>query len=308
MSDYDYDLVIVGGGLAGLTAGLFAARHGLHTTVIEHMGAGGQVLNVEHIENWPGLPEGIAGYDLGPIVQEQAEAAGAEFLFDTFETVEADDDIRVVKCAESSYRARSVIIATGSTLRRLGIPGEEQFNGKGVSYCASCDAPFFIDQEVAVVGGGDAAFDEAAVAAGHASKVSLFVRSDEPRAQQALRAKVEEHGSIEVIYNTVVEEILGDDAVSALKLKDAASGETREHPLSGVFVFVGLEPNTASLQGVLDLDSTGHIVTDLMMRTSMPGVFAAGDIRAQSVAQLVSVAGDGATAAIAAYRHLQGRE
>ncbi len=304
MPEETYDVIVVGAGIAGLTAGMFAARHGLRTVVLDHMGSGGQVLNVEHIENYPGLPEGIAGYDLGPIVQEQAEAAGTEFEFDTFEGLEIDGDLRRVRCSEQTFTGRSVIIAAGSTLRRLGVPGEEQFHGKGVSYCASCDAPFFIDQEVAVIGGGDAAFDEAWVAADHASSVSLYVRAGEPRAQQALQAKVAEKPNIEIAYDTVVEEIIGEDAVSAVRLR-TADGESVDRPLAGVFVFVGLEPNTQSLQGVLDLDSTGHIMVDLQMATSVPGVYAAGDIRHQSAAQLVSAAGDGATAAIAAYRYLK---
>lgn len=306
MAEETYDVVIVGAGLAGLTAGMFAGRHGMRTALIDHMGSGGQVLNVEHIENWPGLPEGIAGYDLGPIVQEQAEAAGIEFVFDTFEGLEPGGETHQVRCTEQTLTARTVILATGSTLRRLGIPGEEQFNGKGVSYCASCDAPLFTGESVAVVGGGDAAFDEAAVAADHAGSVSLFVRSDEPRAQQALLDKVAGKPNIEVIYNSVVEEIVGEDTVTGVRVR-TGEGESTERELSGIFVFIGLEPNTAALQGVLDLDSTGHIMVDLLMQTSVPGVFAAGDIRHQSVAQLVSAAGDGATAAVAAYRYLRSK-
>jgi thioredoxin reductase (NADPH) len=197
-----------------------------------------------------------------------------------------------------------VIIAAGSNLRALGIPGEEAFMGKGVSHCASCDAPFFAGQEACVIGGGDSALDEAAVLAEQASKVLVIHRGPEFQAQQAIIDKVSAMGNIQPVFNTEVQEILGDDQVNAVRLKDVNIGATRDEALAGVFVFVGLEPNTAFVRGVVDMDETGHIRTDILMRTSVPGVFAAGDIRQSSVAQLVSAAGDGATAAIAAYRYL----
>jgi thioredoxin reductase (NADPH) len=246
----------------------------------------------------------VAGFDLGPLVQEQAEAAGAEFVMDTVEALEIDGDKRVLRCAEEELRSRAVIVAAGSNLRALGIPGEERLLGKGVSHCASCDAPFFAGQDACVIGGGDSALDEAAVLAEQASRVLVIHRGPEFQAQQVIRDKVAAMGNIEPVFNTAVDEILGDDAVTAVRLKDVTSGATREQALAGVFVFVGLEPNTAFVRGVLDLDDAGHIRTDILMRASVPGVFAAGDIRQSSVAQLVSAAGDGATAAIAAYRYL----
>jgi thioredoxin reductase (NADPH) len=269
------------------------------------MGAGGQIVNVEKIENYPGFPEGVGGFDLGPMVQEQAEAAGAEFLMDTVEGLELDGDKRIVRCTEEELHARAVIIAAGSSLRALGIPGEERLLGKGVSHCASCDAPFFAGQEACVIGGGDSALDEAAVLAEQAARVLLIHRGDEFAAQQVIADKVAGLANIEPVPGTEVTEILGEDSVTGVRLRDLASGETREEVLTGVFVFVGLEPNTAFLRGVLDLDEAGHIRTDILMRTSLPGVFAAGDIRQSSVSQLVSAAGDGATAAIAAHRYLK---
>jgi thioredoxin reductase (NADPH) len=225
---------------------------------------------------------------------------------DTVEALEIDGDQRIVRCAEEELHARAVIVAAGSSLRALGIPGEERLLGKGVSHCASCDAPFFAGQAACVIGGGDSALDEAAVLAEQASRVLLIHRGPEFEAQQSIVERVAGLGNIEPAFDTEVEEILGDDAVSGVRLRDRESGETRVEALAGVFVFVGLEPNTAFVRGVLDLDEAGHIRTDILMRTSVAGVFAAGDIRQSSVAQLASAAGDGATAAITAYRYLAG--
>jgi thioredoxin reductase (NADPH) len=300
----EFDLVIVGGGLAGLTAAMYGGRYGLSTAVVDQMGAGGQVVNVEKIENFPGFPEGVAGFDLGPMVQEQAEAAGAEFVMDTVEALEVEGEKRILRGAEEELQARAVIVAAGSSLRALGIPGEERLMGKGVSHCASCDAPFFVGQDVCVVGGGDSALDEASVLAKQVARVLVIHRGPEFTTQQAILDKMMARGNIEPVFNTQVEEILGEDSVTAVRLKDVTTGASRDEALAGVFVFVGLEPNTAFVRGVLDLDEAGHVRTDIQMRTSVPGVFAAGDIRQGSVAQLASVAGDGATAAVAAYRYL----
>jgi thioredoxin reductase (NADPH) len=301
----EYDLVVVGAGLAGLTAAMYAGRFGLSVCVVDQVGAGGQIVNVEKIENFPGFPEGIAGFDLGPIVQEQAEAAGAEFRLDTVEALAIAGETRILRCAEEELHARSVIIAAGSSLRALGIPGEERLLGKGVSHCASCDAPFFAGQIACVIGGGDSALDEAAVLAEQAARVLVIHRGPEFEAQRSILDKAAALANIEPLFNTTVEEIVGEDAVTAVRLRNVASGSTREEALSGVFVFVGLEPNTAFLGGVVDLDEAGHIRTDLLLRTSVAGVFAAGDIRQSSVVQLVSAAGDGATAAVAAHRYLR---
>jgi thioredoxin reductase (NADPH) len=302
----DFDLVIVGAGVAGLTAATFAARYGLQVMVVDQLGIGGQISNAEKIENFPGFPQGIGGHELGPLLHEQADAAGAEFALDTVERLEIDGEHRIVHGAAEALRASSVIIAAGSALRSLGIPGEEKFLGKGVSHCASCDGAFFAGREVCVVGGGDSAVDEAIVLAEHASRVSIFHRGKNLRAQRALLDKASATQKIEIALETTVEEILGEDAVTAIRLH-AGGGTSRMQNTSGVFVYVGLEPNTAFLQGVLALDPAGHIETDILMQTSVAGVFAAGDIRKNSVAQLAAVAGDGATAAISAWRYLKGR-
>jgi thioredoxin reductase (NADPH) len=214
---------------------------------------------------------------------------------------------RRVSAAGQDFRAGAVIIAAGSTLRPLGIPGEEKLLGKGVSYCASCDAPLFKGRNVCVIGGGDTAFDEALVLSRHAAQVTIFHCGEAPRAQQHLRVRVGSATNIVVTNDTLVEEILGDESVGAVRLRDGKTGSAREQKIDGVFVAVGLDPATAFLNGVLKLDASGHIETDIMMRTSLDGVFAAGDIRKNSVAQLAAVAGDGATAAISACRYLKER-
>jgi thioredoxin reductase (NADPH) len=304
----DFDLIVVGAGVAGLTAAMFAARHGLKVTVVDRLGAGGQIINAERIENFPGFPQDIAGHDLGPLLHEQAEAAGAEFLIDTIEGIEIAGEQRILRGTSETLRAPAMIIAAGSALRPLGVPGEAQFLGRGVSHCASCDGPLFAGREVCVVGGGDSALDEALVLAAHAARVMVFHRGARLRAQQALVERVATTGNIEIALATVVEEIIGADAVTAVRLRELDTGTVRLHATSGVFIHVGLEPNTAFLRDVLTLDPAGHVETDILMRTSLAGVFAAGDIRKNSVAQLAAAAGDGATAAISAVRYLQGRE
>jgi thioredoxin reductase (NADPH) len=286
---------------------MFAARHGLKVTVVDRMGAGGQISNAERIENFPGFPQGVAGHELGPLLHEQAEAAGAEFVLDTIEGIEIEGEQRILRGASEMLRAPAVIIAAGSALRPLGVPGEAQFLGRGVSHCASCDGPLFAGREVCVVGGGDSALDEALVLAAHAARVTVFHRGDRLRAQTALVDRAAATANIEIALQTTVEEIMGTDTVSGVRLRESDTGTARVYAANGVFIHVGLEPNTAFLRNVLALDPTGHVETDILMRTSLAGVFAAGDIRKHSVAQLAAAAGDGATAAISAVRYLQGR-
>jgi thioredoxin reductase (NADPH) len=302
----DFDLIVVGAGIAGATAAMFGGRLGLRVAVVEQLGPGGQIINATRIDNMPGFPQGIAGIELGPLLHEQADAAGAEFVLDTVESLALDGPQRLLTCSTETLSAPALIIAAGSTLRNLGIPGEAALIGRGVSHCASCDGPFFGGKRVCVVGGGDAAIDEAIVLSEFAAQVVVVHRGPAITAQRALVDHANGIDTIEIVPGTTVEEILGDGAVSAVRLKDVATGEVREEPFDGVFVFVGLEPNTAFLGGLVTLDTAGHITTDLMMQTSLDGVFAAGDIRAHSVALLAAAAGDGATAAAAAHRYLQG--
>jgi thioredoxin reductase (NADPH) len=302
----DYDLLIVGGGLAGLTAAMYAARYGLRTALVEHMVAGGQVINVEKVENFPGFPEGVAGFDLGPIVQEQAEAAGAEFIMDTAVGLAVEGERRILRCEGTELAASSVIIAAGSALRSLGIPGETEFVGKGVSHCASCDVPFFVGKEVCVIGGGDSALDEAAVLAAQVGRVTIIHRGPSFSAQQVAIDRLNTFSNVETRFASEIVEIAGGDKVSSVKLLSNGSGPT-DLPVAGVFIFVGLEPNTAFVRDVLDLDPAGHIVVDAYLQTSVPGVFAAGDIRQASARQLVAAAGDGASAAVFAAQYLHSR-
>jgi thioredoxin reductase (NADPH) len=303
----DFDLVVIGAGVAGLTAATFAARHGLEVVLVERMGAGGQIANAESIENFPGFPRGVAGHELGPLLHEQAEAAGAAFALDTVAGIELAGAHRIVRGEADAWRARAVIIAAGSAPRPLGIPGEAQFRGRGVSHCASCDGPLLAGQEVCVIGGGDSALDEALVLARHAARVTVFHRGARLAAQQTLVKRAAATPGIELALETSVTEILGENAVSAMRLRAAGTGASRVQNVRGVFIQVGLLPNTAFLRGLLRLDSTGRIETDTMMRTSVEGIFAAGDIRKDSVAQLAAASGDGATAAIAAVRYLAPR-
>ena len=302
----EYDLTIVGGGLAGLTAAMYGARFGLRTVLVEHLASGGQVLNVEKVENYPGFPQGVSGFDLGPLVQEQAEAAGAEFLMDTATGLELDGDTRVLRCQTTDLRSRAVVIAAGSALRRLGIPGEAELTGRGVSHCASCDAPFFVGKHVCVVGGGDSALDEAAVLAQQVGRVTVVHRG--PAFTSAQRVAVDRLAAlpnVETALNTEVVQIVGSGTVSSIVLR--SDGATRSQDVAGVFVYVGLEPNTAFVRDVVELDPSGHVTVDAHLQSSVPGVFAAGDIRQGSARQLVAAAGDGASAAVFAANYLLGR-
>ena len=307
MPEQNYDVIIIGAGMAGLTAGIYSARHGLSTAIVEEMMAGAQIINLERIENFPGFPQGIAGYELGPSTQEQAMDAGVEIMMDTVTDVNADGDyLQVVGDGGSTYRAKAVIMAAGSSLRTLGIPGEEEFNGRGVSHCATCDGPMYMGQTVAVVGGGDSAADEALTLTDYADRVILFHRGDALDSQSVLQERIAASGKIEVRYNTEIVEVLGEDAVTGIRVR-SADGETVE-PVHGLFVYVGLNPNSAPIANLVPLDNSGHVPVGLTMDTPKPGLFAAGDIRQQSASQLVASAGDGATAAIAAFRYINSRQ
>ena len=306
MPDQEFDVLIIGGGMAGLTAGIYASRYGLNTAIVEQMMAGAQIINLEKIENFPGFPQGIAGYELGPATQEQAMNAGVEVLMDTATQVSVDGDyLRVTGDMGGSYKGKAVIMAAGSSLRSLGIAGEEEFEGRGVSHCATCDGPLYMGQTVAVVGGGDSAADEALTLTEYAERVILFVRGDSLDAQQVLQDRIAGEPKIEVRYNAEVAEIVGEDTVTGARVR-TADGETVE-PLSGLFIYIGLDPNSAAVADLVPLDNAGHIPVGLSMDTPQPGLYAAGDIRQQSAAQLVASAGDGATAAIAAYRYISGK-
>jgi thioredoxin reductase (NADPH) len=308
----DCDVVIVGAGLAGLTAGLYTARFGLRTLVIEEMMPGGQAINVEEIQTFPGFADGVSGAELGGTVQVQAEAAGAEFVLGTATGLEQadplDSDGLVVSSADGErHTTRTVIIATGSSHRSLGIPGEAEFTGRGVSHCASCVGPNFVGRSVAVVGGGDSALDEAGVLAKLGVQQVMVVHHGPAfRAQQVIIDRLKGASAIEPVFSAELVEIRGDDKVDEIVLRQ--QGTTHTAAVDGIFVFAGQDPNSAWLRDIVELDPAGHVVTDIWMQTSVPGVFAAGDIRQNSAAQLAASAGDGVTAAVAAARYLNSPE
>ncbi|MBI2165293.1 MAG: FAD-dependent oxidoreductase [Chloroflexi bacterium] len=302
----EYELAVVGAGVAGLTAGLFGVRYGLRTVLLEESIPGGQIINAEHVENFPGFPESISGADLAARLQDQAMRNGLEIRLAGAKALRLAGQRRVLDTEEGELTSQAVIVAAGSSPRKLGIPGEEELYGHGVSHCATCDGPLFANQAVAVIGGGDTAVDEALTLAQYASQVILLHRRGSLRAQKALRERILAEPKVQVLWHRKAVEVKGDTSVQELITKDMNTGSVGSIPVSGVFIYVGTEPTTAWLRGVLDMDNGGHILTDIWMQTSVPGVFAAGDIRAQSARQLASAAGDGTTAAIAAFRHMAG--
>jgi len=300
----EYEVIIIGGGPAGLTAGLYTSRAKLDSLLIEKGLIGGQIANAERVENYPSFPEGISGFELGELMHKQATKYGLKTLLAEVTGIELQEEQKVVKTTEGNFMAKVVIIAGGSAWQKLGIPGEEEFTGKGVSYCATCDAAFFRELPVAVAGGGDSAITEALYLAKFASKVIVIHRRDQLRASRILQEKAFSEAKIEFLWNNIVEEIEGKDTVKRLKLRQVKTGERAALDISGIFVSVGLRPNTDYLKGILSLDEAGHIITNSQMETQIAGIYAAGDIRQNSARQAITAAGDGATAAIYAEKFL----
>jgi thioredoxin reductase (NADPH) len=306
MAAQDYDVAIVGGGPAGLTAGIYCSRYGLRTVIIEKMMGGAQVINAERIENYPGLPNGIPGAEFGPMLQDHAMKAGASVKLAEANRVGLSGDHRTVSTDDGDILAKAVIIAAGSSLRKLGIPGEDGYTGNGVSHCATCDGPLFSGTVVGVVGGGDTAADEALTLTKYVERVILFHRRDRLRAQQVLQDRVRTNTKIETVWNTEVRQIVGTNTVTGVQVRNVVTRLDNEVDLAGLFIYIGLEPNSAMVREVVRVDRAGHIEVDAWMQTSRQGIFAAGDIRQGSAAQLITSAGDGATAAIAAHRYIAG--
>jgi thioredoxin reductase (NADPH) len=300
-----YDIVIIGGGAAGFTAGIYAARDRCRALLLERVAAGGQVLNCEHIENYPGFPDGVAGYTLGPLLQQQAMQLGLSVGLTDVDTVQLEGEVKVLQTSNGEVRTHALIIATGSSFTQLGVPGEETFLGRGVSHCATCDGAMFMEQPVAVIGGGDAALDEALYLTQYVSQVTIVHRRDTLRACRLLQERAQENKKLTFRWNTVVQAIEGENVVQRLQVADVKTGERLALDVSGVFPYLGLTPNTQFLNGLVPLNTRGQIITDLWMRTAVPGVLAAGDVRGDSARQLVSAAGDGATAALAAVHYLR---
>ncbi|MGF7184043.1 thioredoxin reductase (NADPH) [Desulfitispora alkaliphila] len=299
-----YDVVILGGGPAGLTAALYTARAGMKTLVLEKTMPGGQAALTEWIENYPGFPQGISGPELMQKFMEQATKVGAEFKTEEVTSVDFSGTVKKLTTNNGEIEASTVIVATGAQARKLAVLGEEKFTGRGVSYCATCDGAFFKDKKVAVVGGGDSAVEEAIFLTKFASEVLLIHRRDELRATKILQERAFKNPKIKLIFDTVVEEIKGESAVTHAILHNKKTEEKREEKLDGVFVFVGTVPNTEFLEGAIELTSLGYITTHSYLKTSVPGVFAAGDVRETYLRQVSTAVGDGATAAMAAEHYL----
>lgn len=300
----EYDVIIIGGGPAGLTAGLYAARARQSSLLIEKGIIGGKITEAEKVDNYPGFPDGISGLELTRLMEEQATRYGLENLYAQVTGLEIDGAKRRIITTEGNFTARTVIVAGGSEREKLGVPGEKEFTGKGVSFCATCDGPFFADKPVAVVGGGNTAVYEAIHMAKFATRVSLIHRRNKLRATAITQEKAFAEPKIELLWNTVVEAIEGDDFVSSLKLRQVTNDKIYSLEVAGVFIAAGLKPNTDYLKGVLPLDKWGHIFTNERMQTRVPGVFAAGDIRHNAIRQTISAAGDGATAAYYAKKYI----
>jgi thioredoxin reductase (NADPH) len=299
------DVAIAGGGIAGLTAAVTATRLGRKTLVLTGDVPGGQLISIEKVEGYPGFPEGVPGYDLCPMLQEQAAAAGTEFMMQGLERLDPQDGKWRVTTGEGDILARAVIVATGSSLRKLDVPGEQRLTGNGVSHCASCDAPLFRDRIVAVVGGGDSAMQEALTLAAFASKVIILHRGEVLTGQAFYRDRITAHQKIDVRSNTAVTEILGEAKVTGLRTHKSSEGANADLEVAAVFAYIGLQPNTVVLQSRLNLDSAGRIPIDGWMRTELAGVCAAGTVRCQSSYRAVSAAGDGASAAVTIDRYLK---
>jgi thioredoxin reductase (NADPH) len=300
----EYEIVIIGGGPAGLSAGLYTSRARLSSLLIERGVVGGQIADAELVENYPGFAQGISGLELGQLMHQQATKYGLNTIIAEVTGLEFQGEKKVVKTTEGNFTAKAVIIASGSERLKLGILGEGKLTGKGVSYCATCDGPFFKEKPVAVVGGGDVAITEAFHLVKFASKVIVIHRRDRLRATRILEERARAEPKIEFLWNSVVEKIEGEDVVKRLGLRQVKTGDKSTLDVAGVFIAIGFKPNTDYLKGVLPLDKAGYIITNDRMETEIPGIFAAGDIRLNSAQQAITAAGDGATAAIYAEKFI----
>jgi len=303
-SDRSYPVVIIGGGPAGLTAGLYCARSRFDTLLIEKGIIGGQITNAERVENYPGFPKGVSGIELGQLIHEQATSCGLETLLAEVTKVALSQKNNLVNTSEGGIMAESIIIASGAQFRKLEVPGEDKYVGKGVSYCATCDGPLFKGKTVAVIGGGDSAVTEALYLSRFASSVKVIHRRSQLRASRIFEERARAEPKIEFVWDTVASQIEGDEVVKQLRLKNIKNDKISVLELAGVFVAIGSRPNSTQWRDMLPLDEAGYIITNELMETKIPGIFAAGDVRHNSARQVITAAGDGATAATSAARFL----
>jgi thioredoxin reductase (NADPH) len=304
-----YDVIIVGGGPAGLTAGIYTARARLSTVLIEKLGIGGQASITDMVENYPGFSGGISGPELVHNMEEQARSFGMMVISGEVTRIDCGDGSNMKKVfvddEREPYQCLSIIIATGNEQRKLGVPGEEQFTGRGVSYCATCDGAFFRGLAIAVVGGGDVALQEALFLTRFAKRIYIIHRRDRLRATKILQERASSNKKIEFIYNSVVDEIFGQAAVEGAKVRDLGTGEIKDLEISGIFVFIGWTPNLSFVGNTVKRSKDGYIIVDKEMSTSKEGVFACGDCCAKSLRQIVTACGDGATAAFSAQHYVE---
>ena len=307
----EYDLIIIGAGPAGLSAGVYAGRAMMKTLIIEKMQDGGQILNTAEIENYPGSIEQENGASLTERMSAQAKKFGVDKIYDNVVDIEMQGDVKQVICERETYLAKSIIIASGASSNPIGCTGEEEFLGRGISHCATCDGPFFRGLEVFVIGGGDAALEEAIFLTKFAKKVTIIHRRRVLRAAKSIQERAFKNEKIEFMYHTVVKEIKGDGIIESMVVENVKDGTVTEITADpndgtfGVFVFIGYKPNTEMLKGKVDLTEKGHIITDENMRTNVPGIFAAGDIREKSLRQVITAAADGAIAAVQAEKYIE---
>ena len=300
-----YDVIIVGAGPAGLAAGIYGVRAGLNTLILDTSSIiGGQILNTYEIDNYPGMP-GTSGEGLAESMRHHCEKLGVQFARGRVSSIVDKGDVKELITKKETFETKTVIIATGASNRKLGCPGEEEFSGMGVSYCATCDGAFFKEKEVAVVGGGDVALEDVIYLSRFCSKVYLIHRRDEFRGAVVLQNQVKAIGNIEIIYDSVVESITGNDSVDSLHLKNVKTQELSNLSVTGVFIAVGTTPNTVNIQGLPDMDERGYIIAGESCETSKAGIYAAGDVRTKQLRQVVTATADGANAITSIQKYLQ---
>jgi thioredoxin reductase (NADPH) len=303
-----YEVIIIGGGPAGLTAGLYTSRSRFKTLLIETGLLGGQMMTTELIENYPGFPQGIPGEELSRLMEEQAKRFGLEVVSQDVVEVKLEGDKKVIKTAEATYLCEALIICTGAEYRKLGVPGEKEFAGKGISYCATCDGAFFRDSEIVLVGGGDSALTEALFLTKFVKVLTIIHRRDALRGTKIYQERIFADPKIKLLWDSTIQEIKGDSIVRSVVVKNIKTGEVNELKTEGVFLFIGLIPRTQFLKGLVNLDESGYIITGDKGETSVKGIFAAGDCRKKSLFQVSTAVGDGATAAFAVEKYLEERK